>query len=193
LDWDVPGKNGIEVLRWTRSNLPDHLPILMMTQHDGEEDIVFALDEGADDYLIKPISDRQLVARVNAQIRKTNSFFGRKNTTATHDEKITVGKYLLDVSARIVYINEENASHEKSIIHLPDREMQLAKLLFSNVGRIVNKDYLIRHIWECAPDRKYDPSLSTYISKLRKLLLLNIENDLIISTIYNYGYRLEYV
>lgn len=55
LDWDVPGKSGIDVMRWVRERFGAQLPIVMMTQHDGEDDIVHGLDNGADDYLVKPL------------------------------------------------------------------------------------------------------------------------------------------
>lgn len=191
LDWDVPGKNGIEVLQWTRRNLSGGMPVVMMTQHDAEEDIIFALDNGADDYLTKPIRAGELVARINAQIRKNKRFYGREDSTSSTNEKIVVGKYALDVAARSVYIGEDSGVNARPAVSLSEREMQLIALLFKNVGRIVSKDHLIRQIWGCAPDRKYDASLSTYTSKLRRLLGLTAENNLLITTIYNYGYRLE--
>lgn len=192
LDWDVPGKNGIEVLEWARENLSACMPVVMLTQHDAEEDIIFALDKGADDYLTKPIRAGELVARVNAQIRKNNRFYGRADSNSSANEKILVGRYALDVAARSVYIGKKGDLTSPSVVTLSEREMQLITLLFKNVGRIVSKDYLIRHIWGCVPDRKYDASLSTYTSKLRKLLGLTAENNVLITTIYNYGYRLEY-
>ncbi|RQU41318.1 DNA-binding response regulator [Burkholderia cenocepacia] len=176
LDWDVPGKSGIEVMRWARESFADALPIIMMTQHDGENDIVFGLNSGADDYLIKPLRERELVARVNAQ--------ARKYYPETQRAKIVeVGKFALDVSAHA-------ATVDGAPVELSLREFEVALMLFESVGRIVSKDMMIKRIWGVV-DRKYDATLATYVSKLRSSLGLRAKNGLVITTVYNYGYRLE--
>ncbi|WP_175819917.1 response regulator transcription factor [Burkholderia sp. BCC0419] len=176
LDWDVPGKSGIEVMRWARESFADALPIIMMTQHDGENDIVFGLNSGADDYLIKPLRERELVARVNAQ--------ARKYYPETQRAKIVeVGKFALDVSAHA-------ATVDGVPVELSLREFDVALMLFESVGRIVSKDMMIKRIWGVV-DRKYDATLATYVSKLRSSLGLRAKNGLVITTVYNYGYRLE--
>ena len=70
VDWDVPGQNGIEVTRWVRQTFADAMPVIIVTQHDSEEDVVYGLNSGADDFLTKPVRQRELVARVGAQVRK---------------------------------------------------------------------------------------------------------------------------
>ncbi|MET1532351.1 response regulator transcription factor [Burkholderia sola] len=176
LDWDVPGKSGIEVMRWARESFADALPIIMMTQHDGENDIVFGLNSGADDYLIKPLRERELVARVNAQARKYYPETQRAKV-------VEVGKFALDVSAHA-------ATVDGAPVELSLREFEVALMLFESVGRIVSKDMIIKRIWGVV-DRKYDATLATYVSKLRSSLGLRAKNGLVITTVYNYGYRLE--
>ncbi|CAG2270258.1 MULTISPECIES: response regulator transcription factor [Burkholderia] len=176
LDWDVPGKSGIEVMRWARESFADALPIIMMTQHDGENDIVFGLNSGADDYLIKPLRERELVARVNAQARKYYPETQRAKV-------VEVGKFALDVSAHA-------ATVDGAPVELSLREFEVALMLFESVGRIVSKDMMIKRIWGVV-DRKYDATLATYVSKLRSSLGLRAKNGLVITTVYNYGYRLE--
>lgn len=182
LDWDVPGTSGIGVLRWTRKTLSNTLPVIVLTQHDGEEDIVHGLNCGADDYLVKPARERELVARVNAQARKYYP-------DADRLKQMRVGNYTFDVEARSVQIDEASGTRD---IALSVREFDLALQLFHNLGRIVTKDALIKQIWG-AIDRKYDASLATYISKLRNVLGLCSRNGLVISTVYSFGYRLERV
>jgi len=184
LDWDVPGKNGIEVMKWVRQTLGNSIPIIFTTHHESEEDIVYGLDNGADDYLIKPVRQRELIARVAAHARK---YYPESQKDAT----IEVGKYVLVPASRTVQMTEVNGVDAPSVV-LPAREFDLATQLFSSVGRIVPKDLLIRQIWG-AVDRKYDASLATYISKIRNALALRSKNGLVISTVYNYGYRLERV
>jgi two-component system, OmpR family, response regulator RegX3 len=178
LDWDVPGKSGIEVLRWARDAFGATLPIIMMTQHDGEDDIVFGLNNGADDYLVKPLRERELVARVTAQARKYYP-------EARADKRIEVGKFVLDPAAHAALVDGK-------AVELSQREFDLAMMLFGSVGQIVSKDVMIKRIWG-GIDRKYDATLATYVSKLRSSLGLRSKNGLVISTIYNYGYRLERV
>lgn len=183
LDWDVPGVSGIEVLREVRRTLSDALPVVMMTSHTGEEDIVYGLNAGADDYLTKPLSERVLVARVAAQLRKYYPETKRA-------ERIELGRYTLDTEARKVHIADAAGGEPKVVDHLSAREFDVAALMFRNAGRIVTKDFISKQIWGVA-DRKYDASLATYISKLRSALELRRKNGLVISTVYNHGYRLE--
>lgn len=182
LDWDVPGANGIEVMRWVRQAFANAMPIIIVTQHDSEEDVVYGLNSGADDFLTKPVRQRELLARVGAQVRKYYP--------DTQDQGVmTLGKYTLDPAARQVRVTEVSGVDGDSV-PLSAREFELAMLLFGNVGRIVSKDFLLKKIWG-AVDRKYDASLATYVSKIRNALALRVKNGLVISTVYNYGYRLE--
>ncbi|WP_175960338.1 response regulator transcription factor [Burkholderia pyrrocinia] len=176
LDWDVPGMSGIDVMRWARESFADALPIIMMTQHDGEDDIVFGLNNGADDYLVKPLRERELIARVSAQARKYYPETRRPKC-------VEVGKFALDTGRHVATVDGEP-------VELAQREFDLALMLFESVGQIVSKDMMIKQIWGVV-DRKYDATLATYVSTLRKSLGLRPKNGLIISTIYNYGYRLE--
>lgn len=176
LDWDVPGKSGIEVLRWLRETFAAAQPVIMMTQHDGENDIVFGLNSGADDYLVKPLRERELLARLGAQVRK---YYPELQAPKV----IRLGRVVLDVGARAASVDDRP-------VELSQREFDLATLLFENVGRIVSKDVMSKRIWG-AVDRKYDATLATYVSKLRTNLGLRPKNGVVISTVYNFGYRLE--
>ncbi|MBM2771504.1 response regulator transcription factor [Burkholderia anthina] len=182
VDWDVPGQNGIEVTRWVRQTFADAMPVIIVTQHDSEEDVVYGLNSGADDFLTKPVRQRELVARVGAQVRKYYP--------DTQDQgALTLGKYKLDPTSRRVHVTEVSGVEGDSVV-LSAREFELAMLLFGNAGRIVSKDFLLKKIWG-EVDRKYDASLATYVSKIRNALALRSKNGLVISTVYNYGYRLE--
>ncbi|MGB3433870.1 response regulator transcription factor [Achromobacter sp.] len=178
LDWGVPGMSGLSVLRWARTNLLPGLPILMVTQRDDEDSIVQALNVGADDYLQKPVRERELLARMAAQLRKSQ----RGEAAAS---QFRVGHFAFNLEAKTLIVDGRQ-------VNLPTREFDLATLLFSNPGRIMTKDALIQRIWGAA-DRKYDASLATYVSNLRSLLGLRSRNGYVIATVYNYGYRLERV
>lgn len=176
LDWEVPGATGLSVLKWARSNLAPGMPILMVTQRDDEDSIVQALNQGADDYLQKPVRERELLARIGAQLRKSKR--GEASSM-----QFQVGQFSFNLESKTLTVNGR-------AVNLPTREFDVATLLFRNPGRIITKDALSKHIWGTA-DRKYDASLATYVSNLRSALGLRARNGYVIATVYNYGYRLE--
>lgn len=176
LDWNVPGKSGIDVLQWLRTTFAHRFPIIMLTQQDSEHAMVYALDCGADDYLTKPLRERELLARVRAQMRK---YYPAAPGTRT----LELGRFSLDTESCIVHVNGNP-------VGLSTREFAVALALFSNLGRIVSKDLLQKSIWGVV-DRKFDATLATYMSKLRSRLGLRAANGVVVSTIYNYGYRLD--
>ena len=181
LDWDVPGKCGIDVLKWARTTR-EHadVPIIMLTQHDDQSSIVQGLDNGADDYLVKPAREQELVARIRAQARKYYP-------ETLRERKIKLGRYTLDADARSVLVDGLDGQKR---VNLSAREFHLAMHLFRNVGCVVTKEDLCEKIWG-ENDRKYDATLATYVSKLRNALQLRSKNGMLISTVYNRGYRLE--
>ncbi|MFC4762300.1 response regulator transcription factor [Dyella koreensis] len=181
LDWDVPGKCGIDVLKWARATRSHaRVPIIMLTQHDDEQSIVQGLDSGADDYLVKPAREGELVARIRAQARK---YYPEDHA----ERRLKVGRYTLDSDARTVLV--DGADGQK-LVTLPAREFKLAMYLFRHVGCVVTKDALCQEIWGEA-DRKYDATVATYVSKLRGSLQLRSKNGMLVTTVYNHGYRLE--
>lgn len=181
LDWDVPGKCGIEVLKWARG-IREHrdVPIIMLTQHDDESSIVQGLDSGADDYVVKPAREQELVARIRAQVRK----YYPENLRG---KKIRLGRYTLDADARNVLVDGVDG---QKVVNLPEREFELAMYFFRHVGSVVTKGELSEKIWG-ESDPKYDATLATYVSKLRHALQLRAKNGMVISTVYNHGYRME--
>lgn len=181
LDWDVPGKCGIDVLKWARAGRAHaKVPIIMLTQHDDENSVVQGLDSGADDYVVKPAREAELVARVRAQARKYYP-------ESLRDKKLRVGRYTLDAEARNVLVDGVDG---QKLVNLPAREFQVAMHFFSKVGCVIAKEELCEKIWGC-DDRKYDATLATYVSKLRNALQLRSKNGMLLSTVYSHGYRLE--
>ncbi|TWC59539.1 MULTISPECIES: response regulator transcription factor [Burkholderia] len=131
LDWDVPGTSGIDVLKRVRARLQYALPIVMITQYDDARDIVHGLDQGADDYIVKPLEERVLLARIAAQLRK---YYPKLQAS----ERLVCGDYVLDpASLRVTWRGDEQPK-------LQQREFDLAYCLFKNVGSIVKKEVLRR-------------------------------------------------
>ncbi|WP_426400130.1 response regulator transcription factor [Ralstonia sp. R-29] len=176
LDWDVPGMNGIDVLIATRKRIHYELPIVLLTQHDDERDILHGLASGADDYLVKPASERMLVARVVAQLRKYYPETQRK-------QQVGFDGYVLDETARTATLPDGEQ------IALPEREFAIALYLLNHAGRVVSRDALLKHVWG-ETDASQVGTLATYITRVRNTLRLRA-HGLRISSVYRHGYRLE--
>jgi DNA-binding response OmpR family regulator len=178
LDWQVPDLSGKEVLQWVREKLSATIPVLFMTSRSGEEDIVEGLAAGADDYMIKPIRRGELVARVQALLR-------RAYPTQTTPEIEQHGPYKFETRAARVSLHD-------TPIEMTQKEFDLALLLFRNLGRPLSRAYILEAVWSRdidIPSRTMD----THISRVRSKLELRPENGYRLAPVYSYGYRLEQV
>lgn len=176
IDWQVPDLNGGEVLRWAREKMPANLPVLFMTSRSGEDDIVEGLAAGADDYMIKPIRRGELVARVQALLR-------RAYPNQTTVEQIQFGDYVFDSrTSRLTIFGAP--------VDLTQKEFDLALLFFRNLGRPLSRAYILEAVWSRdveIPSRTMD----THVSRVRSKLNLRPENGFRLAPVYSYGYRLE--
>ncbi len=176
LDWELPTSSGIEVLRWVRDQLGWELPVLFTTVRDSEEDIVTALEAGADDYINKPLSESVTLARVNALLRRLS---GRREA----DEVYDIGNYMVNRKAGSIMLEGQQ-------VDMTDREFMLADTLFRHAGNIVSRGYILENIWgiTSAVDTR---TIDTHISRIRQKLKLLPENGWRIKAVYQHGYRLE--
>ena len=152
LDIGLPEVDGFTVLRELRRH-DESLPVLILTARDSVEDTVTGLDGGADDYLTKPFSFEELMARVRARLRSEHT---------PRDDVITVGSASLDLRSRRVTIGG-------SSVELTAREFALARLFFSNPGQVLSKEQILSHVW----GYDFDPGsnvVEVYVSYLRKKL-----------------------
>jgi len=178
IDWQVPDLDGAEVLRWAREKLPANLPVLFMTSRSGEDDIVAGLAAGADDYMIKPIRRGELVARVQALLRRAYP-----NQTAV--EQLTFGNYTFEVRTGRLTMNGTQ-------VDLTQKEFDLALLFFRNLGRPLSRAYILEAVWARdieIPSRTMD----THVSRVRTKLQLRPDNGFRLAPVYSYGYRLEQI
>jgi DNA-binding response OmpR family regulator len=178
IDWQVPDLSGADVLRWSREKLPSTLPVLFMTSRSGEDDIVVGLAAGADDYMIKPIRRGELVARVQALLRRA---YPSQNTV----EQIQFGDYVFESrTARLLVAGKS--------IDVTQKEFDLALLFFRNLGRPLSRAYILEAVWSRdveIPSRTMD----THVSRVRSKLQLRPENGFRLAPVYSYGYRLEQI
>ncbi|MCF6281161.1 MAG: response regulator transcription factor [Candidatus Polarisedimenticolaceae bacterium] len=176
IDWNLPDTTGLEVLGWIRHNLDWHIPVLFTTSRDWEEDLVFALDRGADDYMIKPIKRAETLARVAA--------LARRSLPGNEAEKWFRSKpYAFDIANRSVHVDGQ-------AIELTHKEFALGLLLFRNAGRLLSRSYLLETVWGTSGDLN-TRTVDTHISRVRRKLAIHPDKGWRLNAIYHHGYRLE--
>jgi DNA-binding response OmpR family regulator len=178
LDWMLPDGSGIEVIESIRSSPNGTLPVVFLTARDSEDDIVRGLASGGDDYVVKPPKQRELIARVNAVLR-------RHGVEADGSETLDVAPYAVDTRRRRVILSGQD-------IELTQREFDLASYLFRRQGRIVSRDALLENVWNLSAAVS-TRTVDTHVSRLRKKLELGGEHGWRLAAIYQHGYRLEQV
>lgn len=176
LDWMLPDISGIEVLQWARNHLDWRIPILFVTQRDSEEDIVHALSLGADDYMVKPMRQREMLARVNALARRSPGL--QEDSQTLHIEPFTI-----DLKSRTI-------SADKQAIELTQKEFDLAVFMFKHLGRILSRGHILESVWG-QPSQISTRTVDTHISRVRNKLGLNADQGWRLSAVYQHGYRLE--
>jgi len=176
LDWELPDTTGIEILKWIRSNQGWDSPILFMTVRDSKEDIVTALEHGADDYMIKPADRHEFLARIKTLTRRADK---NKNS----DNKTQYGQFTLCKSERKISLND-------TTLNLTPKEYELATLLFESEGRLLPRTDILKTVWGIEAEIN-TRTVDTHISRIRKKLELEPKNGWNLSSIYHHGYRLE--
>jgi DNA-binding response OmpR family regulator len=181
LDWSVPDMNGTEIMTWVRANLPQRVPVLFVTGRTSENDIVAGLAAGADDYMIKPLRGPELVARVQALLRRAYP--------ETVRDQISFGVYRFETTRNEVHLETESGI--KTAL-LTQKEFDLALMLFRNAGRPLSRSHIREVVWGRdieIPSRTMD----THISRIRSKLELRPEHGYRLVPVYSYGYRLDQV
>jgi DNA-binding response OmpR family regulator len=162
LDWVLPDLSGIEVLRKLRREMDDYTPTIIVTARDEEQSIVRGLEAGADDYLVKPVRQAELVARISAVLRRAA---GGK----PEEEDLDVAPYSLSFANKTVGLNGEK-------IRLTNREFELALFFFRNAGKMISRNHLLESIWGIENKSVSTRTVDTHVSRLRKKLKLGEEN-----------------
>ena len=178
LDWNLPDATGLEVLQWIRQSPNANLPVLFLTARGEETDIVEGLQAGADDYVVKPPRQAELLARVRAVLRRRGG-----GGESEPEAPLSLPPYTVDAQRRRISVGGEQ-------IELTQREFELACYLFRRQGRIVSRDALLENIWNLGPNIS-TRTVDTHVSRLRKKLHLSGEHGWRLTAIYQHGYRLE--
>jgi two-component system alkaline phosphatase synthesis response regulator PhoP len=177
LDLMLPKMDGLAVCRELREKAP-YIPILMLTAKDDVVDKVLGLEMGADDYITKPFSLRELEARIKSVLRRVRT--GSKDG-ANEEAPITRGKLRIDPSKREVMVGERQ-------VELTPKEFDLLRLFASNPGRVFPRKYLLEKIWDYSYEG-YDRTIDSHINRLRAKIEDNPENPQMVLTVWGIGYK----
>ena len=176
LDIMMPDLDGFQVLQKIRQT--NNVPVLMLTAKSGEEDKVSGLRMGADDYLTKPFSINELMARVNSLIRRYTLLNPVSNTDV---DCMTFQGMVIDSSNRLVFVDNKQ-------VELTGKEFDLLSFLASNKGKVFTKKQIYTQVWE--EEYAFDDSnIMSFVSKLRKKIEPNPERPFYILTVRGVGYR----
>lgn len=177
LDLMLPGLPGTEVCRSLRSR--SNVPIIMLTAKDGEIDKVVGLELGADDYVTKPYSARELVARIRAVLRRR----GEAGEAPSTEGVLEAGPVRMDVERHVVAVDNEQVS-------LPLKEFDLLEYLLRNAGRVLTRGQLIDRVWgsDYVGDTK---TLDVHVKRLRAKIEPDPANPKYLLTVRGLGYKLE--
>ena len=178
LDIMLPELNGYEVIKRIRKI--SNVPVIILSAKNQDADKILGLNLGADDYVAKPFNPLELVARINAQIRRFYDFGGSKEK---QDEKVIIGELMLDQRECKLYKKNRE-------IDLTYMEYKLLKLFMTEPGRVFTKAQIFELVWE---NEYYytDNTVVVYISKLRDKIEDDSKNPQLIKTVRGLGYRFD--
>ncbi|MCF6318553.1 MAG: response regulator transcription factor [Proteobacteria bacterium] len=178
IDWNLPKVDGLDVLHWLKGSRYDEIPVIFLTSRNTDDDIVTALTDGADDFIVKPASEAILKARIKALTRRLKI----APQKLEKEEEITSEPYSFNHKTNTI-------SYKNNHIFLTNKEYDLALYFFKNEGLLISRDKLLESIWVKSSEIS-TRTVDTHISRIRKKLLLNGTYGWKLVSIYHQGYKL---
>lgn len=175
LDVMFPGASGLDFLAEIRRDEPS-LPVIMLTARADEADRVVGLEMGADDYVVKPFSPRELVARVRSVLRRSRPL----NPT----EPVEFGPLRIDPPAREVSLDGQ-------VVDLTAREFDLLSFLAASPRRVYSRAELLDHVWDSSPEWQDPATVTVHIRRIRQKLETDPQDPRWLQTVWGVGYRFE--
>ena len=173
LDWMMPNDSGISICRRVRSSKElRHLPIIILSARGEDIDTSHGLSSGADDYITKPFSPIELIARVKSLLRRAN--------TNINSSKIEYDDLLMDTNKKVVQSTDK-------IIKIGKTEYKILSMLMSRPEHVFSRDQIIEYVWDNNPDID-DRTVDVHVSRLRKTLKENYHGNCKIETVHGFGY-----
>ena len=181
LDYMLPGIDGVDIIRTIRKSSSEHssVPIIMLTARAEESDKLMGLEIGADDYVVKPFSLKELAARIRSVLRRTQ---GAKSGDGNRAEKLSYKDIEMDVESRVVKKKDEN-------VPLTMVQFELLKTFLASPGRVFTRGDLLEALQE-ATYESYERTIDVHIKNIRKVLEDVPSNPEYIVTVWGVGYKL---
>lgn len=176
LDMMLPGVNGLDILRRIRSM--GDMPVIMLTARAEESDRVAGLELGADDYVVKPFSPRELAARVNGVLRRAAP------KVASTKETIEFDGLVIDNRAREVLLAGE-------LVDMTPKEFDVLAHLAASPRQVFSRADLLRDVWDSSPDWQDPATVTVHVRRIRNKIESDPENPHWITTVWGVGYRFE--
>jgi DNA-binding response OmpR family regulator len=176
LDMMLPGVNGLDVLRRVRSS--SEIPVIMLTARAEEADRVTGLELGADDYVVKPFSPRELAARVNGVLRRTAA------RQAVAPQRLEFDDLIIDPLSREVTLGG-------AIVDLTPKEFDVLAFLAASPRQVFSRAQLLHSVWQSSPDWQDPATVTVHVRRIRNKIEVDPERPRWISTVWGVGYRFE--
>jgi two-component system, OmpR family, response regulator ResD len=174
LDIMLPGLDGLEVMRRLQADAEDRIPVILLTAKGEESDRLVGLRQGADDYVVKPFSPRELVARVDAVMRRTSA-------AEEAEERLDIGALQIDPAGRKASVGGRD-------VDLTAREFDLLLFLARNPGRVFSRDQLMERVWDIAYPGD-TTTVTVHVRRLRAKIEADASRPEWIETVWGVGYR----
>ena len=185
LDWHLPDTTGIQELDWLRGDRASTTPVIFITSRDSEASVVEALDHGADDYMVKPVTKGVTLARIKALQRRHRIDHSAGNSAEAVADIEAFDPYLVNQLEHSISIDGET-------VKLTNKEFELAAYLFRHAGCLVPREALMESVWGTTADLN-TRTVDTHVSRIRSKLGINPAAGWQLSSIYQRGYRLSRV
>jgi DNA-binding response OmpR family regulator len=173
LDVMMPGQDGIDLLAQLRQT--SHVPVILLSAKSGEGDRVLGLRSGADDYVVKPFSTAELLARIEAVLRRADH---------PHSVRSDFGDLHIDRSSRQVTVRER-------LVELPPREYELLVFLASSPGQVFSREQLLEGVWRSSGDRQDPGTVTEHARRLRQRIEDDPDEPRWVKTVRGVGYRFD--
>ena len=178
LDVMMPSMDGIEACMRIREK--NHIPIIMLSAKSQDIDKISGLSVGADDYVTKPFSPLELIARIKAQLRRFNQF---QSTRKSNEHEIRIDNLVINSASHVV-------TNDDHIVKLTPREFAILLLLANHAGNVLSMDQIYEHVWQ-DPFMESKNTVMVHIRKLREKLEADPQNPHYIKTVWGIGYKLD--
>jgi len=176
LDMMLPGVNGLDILRSIRAN--GDMPVIMLTARAEESDRVAGLELGADDYVVKPFSPRELAARVNGVLRRSTPKASSVSDTIEFDG------LTIDNRSREVRLDGE-------LVEMTPKEFEVLAHLAASPRQVFSRADLLRDVWQSSPDWQDPATVTVHVRRIRNKIEADPESPRWITTVWGVGYRFE--